>query len=252
MLPGCNNPSAANYNPLATQADNTCLYVKHVNGVCYLFKDIQDGVKENITASYSQIVGDWVFFHGYHPDHYIFTRNQLFTIKDNVFYKHNAGPRGVYYNPTEVQPFFVDLVVTEQKEGILSALQWLSEVLDPSGKDKEHLTFTHITIWNNYQCTGKITLDNAFSNLQYDTHRKTKGAWNYNDIRDIVVDNESPFLKTIFEDYAVDLTKINVNLPWYRKQLLQDDHFIVRLEYDNTADQDILLHQLGASLDKTL
>lgn len=251
MLPGCNNPSAANYNPLATEADNTCLYVKHVEGVCYLFKDIQDGVKEYITASYAHLVGDWVFFHGYHPDHYILTRDQLFTIKDNVFYKHNAGPRGKYYTD-EVQPFMVDIVVTEQREAILSSLQWLSEVLDSSGKDKEQQTFTHITIWNNYQCTGKILLDTAFHNLQSQTSRKTKGAWNYNDIRDIVVNNDSPFLKTIFEDYAVDLTKINVALPWYRKQLLQDDHFIVRLEYDNTADQDILLHQLGALLDKTM
>lgn len=248
---GCNNPSAGNYNPLANQADTSCLYLRSVEGVCYLFRDIQDGVREDFTASYSQLLGDWVFFHGYHPDHYIITRDQLFTMKDNEFYKHNAGPYGQFYGASP-ESFFVDLVITDQKESILSSLQWISEVLDASGKDKEHSTFTHVTVWNNYQCTGRITLDNLFLNLQSITSRKSKGAWNFNDLRDIVIDNEQSFLKGIFEDYAVDITKINVNLPWYSKQLLQDDHFVVRLEYDNTENLNILLHRTGALLDKTL
>jgi hypothetical protein len=246
---GCNNPAAANYNSAADGSDNSCLYLKHIDGVCYLFRDIQDGEREDFTCSYSQLVGDWVFFHGYIPDHYIITRDQLFTIKDNQIYKHNAGPHGQYYG--DAQPFFVDIIVTDQKEAILSSLQWVTEVLDSNGKDKEHKTFTHVTVWNNFQCTGRIPLA-AYSGMKSETSRKTKGVWNFNDLRNALIDNEDSFLQTIFEDYAVDTTKINVNLPWYSKQLMQDDHFVVRLEYDNTEDLNILLHHTGALLDKTL
>jgi hypothetical protein len=248
---GCSNPSAANYTPGATQDNLSCLYLKKVEGICYLFRDIQDGIDESFTASYSHLVEDWVFFHGYIPDGYIQTRDKLFTLKDNELYQHNSGPYGKFYGATP-ESFFVDIVVSEQKESILSALQWVTEVLDPQEKDKEHKTFTHITVWNNYQCTGRIALSDVFLDLQNVSNRKSKGAWNFNDIRSVVVNNEESFLKTIFEDFTVDPTKINVNLPWYEKQLMMDDHFIVRFEYDNQEDLNIILHQSGALLDKTM
>jgi hypothetical protein len=248
---GCNNPAAANYLAGATEGDLSCLYTKNVNGTCYLFREAQDSVREDFTASYSLLAGDWVFFHGYTPDHYIVARDQLYTLKDNELYKHNAGAYGMYYKNTP-EPFFIDIVVTNRKEEILAALQWVTEVLDANNKDKEHLTFTHVTVWNNYQCSGRVLLDNVFKDLSYATHRKSKGVWNFNDFRNVVTNNEESFLKDIFNDYSVDTTKISTTLPWYEKQLLMDDHFVIRLEYDNTQNYNIILHQHGAIMDKSM
>lgn len=250
-MTGCTNPKAANYSGTATEDSGSCLYVEKVEGVCHLFREAQDTYREDFTASYSLIVGDWVFFHDYIPDDYITTRNRLYSVKNNRFYEHNAGPHGVYYDP-EPKPFFVDLVVTENKETLLSALQWVTEVIDNTGKDRETMTFTHITVWNNYQCTGRIPASSAFRNLGYAHMRKSRGVWNFNSLRDIVKDNETSFLLDLFRDFAVDSTKVDVNLPWYRKALLRDDHFVVRLEFDNTQDMSILLHQVGALMDKPM
>jgi hypothetical protein len=245
------NPKAANYSASVTEADGSCLFVKKVEGVCHLFRQAQDIVHQDFTASYSIVVGDWAFFHDYIADDYITMRNRLFSVKNNSVFEHNKGPYGMYYTQTP-KSFFIDLVVTEQRETLLSALQWLSEVLDSTGKEREHMTFTHITVWNNTQCTGRIPATSAFKNLQYDHMRKSRGVWNFNSLRDIVKDNDTAFLLDLFRDFAVDNAKVDVNLPWYRKGLLRDDHFIVRLEFDNTQNYNIILHQLGALMDKPL
>jgi hypothetical protein len=249
-MTGCTNPAAANYTPGSHDDNGSCLYVKKVAGTCYLFREPTDNTREDFTCSYSLLVGDWVFFHGYIPDKYVVTRDQLYSLKNNQLYKHNKGPFGVYYSTTP-QSFFIDLVVTERKETILASLQWVTEVLDAAGKDKEHLTFTHVTIWNNYQCSGRVPVSKIFRNLSNQTSRKTKGTWNFNDFRDVLKNNEDGFLKSIFEDFAVDTTKIDVNLPWYERQLLVDDHFIIRLEYDNTENYNIILHQVGATMNNS-
>jgi len=241
------NPAAANYNPSATMPDGSCLFLKSIGGICYLFKEpIVE--RKDFTVSYSLIVDDWVFFHSYKPDAYLQTRNKLYCVKDNKIYRFNDGPHGVYFDTPE--SFFIDLVVSDKKESVLSALQWVTEVLDPDGKDREHLTFTHITIWNNYQCTGRLEVKTALREYEASA-RKSKGAWSFNDFRDLVKDNDQPFLGNLFQDFAVDTSKLDVNLPWYEKELLVDDHFIVRLEFDNQQDLQILLHQHGALMDKT-
>lgn len=246
MVEGATHPAAKNYNPLATVDDGSGFYLRKVGDVCMAFSEISGVRRENITVSYSPVAENWVFFHGYHPDQYIEDRNQLLTVKNNQLYKHNAGPYGLFYED-EPQSFMVDLVLRAERESILSAVHWVSEIL-LAGKDQELETFTHITIWNNNQCTGRIPLSTVMEDLEAQV-RKGKGAWSFNDFRDVVINHNLPFLKSIFEDYAVDETAIDVTLPWYEKELLVDDHFIVRLEFSNGTNNQILLHQYGATLD---
>jgi len=252
-MTGCTNPKAANYSKTATQDDGSCLYLYHTkeDGVCHLFKEATDVTRQDFTASYSMMLGEWTFFHDYIADDFITARNGLYGVKHNSIFQHNVGPYGKYYDDT-VHPFFVDVVVTEGSESLLSALQWVSEVIDSTGKDREDVTFSHITVWNNYQCTGRIPAASAFKDLQYAHMRRSHGVWNFNELRDVVKNNDSQFLLDLFRDYAVDPNAINVNLPWYRKAILRDDHFVVRLEFDNTQNYNILLHQLGALMDKPL
>ena len=245
-MTGPTNPSAVNYDPAATEDDGSGLYLRKVNGACMLFSEVPDILPRHFTVSYSPIAENWVFFHGYYPNQYVQTRNQLYTVYGNRMYKHNAGPPGMYYGPDPL-PFFVDLVVVARNESILSAIQWVTEVL-AGGKDQEHDTFTHITVWNNNQCTGRIQLSTVMEDLQVQT-RKSKGYWNFNSLRDIVADHGVQFLEDLLQDFAVKEDALDVTLPWYEKELLVDSHFIIRLEYDNTSAKKIVFHSYGATLD---
>jgi hypothetical protein len=244
----CTNPSAVNFDPLATSDDGSCVYLHKIGSTCYAFKDLDPGEQEDksFTVSWSLEQKGWVFFHDYTPDFYIHTREALYTMTAGTISKHNAGAPGSYGGT--VKPFFIDMVFPNQREFIVNTFSWLSEVLS-AGKAKEQLTFTHLTAWNNFQCTGRIALSSIFDLLQYKTHRKTQGLWTLNDFRDIVKDNEAPFLNDLFSNFSVKSAAVNPSLPWYEKQLLSDTFVIVRLEFDNTSGNKIYLHDADINAD---
>jgi hypothetical protein len=245
-MTGPTNPSAVNYDPAATEDDGSGLYLRKVDGACMLFSEVPEVLPRHFTVSYSPIAENWVFFHGYFPNQYLQTREQLYTVHGNKLYKHNAGPPGLYYG-TAPEPFFLDLVVVSKRESILSAIQWVTEVF-LADKDQELETFTHITVWNNNQCTGRLALSTVMEYVSAQT-RKSQGHWNFNMLRDIVIDHDVAFLEDLLQDFAVIDTAIDVTLPWYEKELLVDNHFIIRLEYGNTENKKIVFHSYGATLD---
>ena len=92
-MTGCTHPDATNYNPDATEDNQTCEFT--ISGRNFI--DYGDLIDTSFTLSYSIRGKGWVFFHDYLPDFYVHTREELWTIKNKRVYKHNSGPRGVYY-----------------------------------------------------------------------------------------------------------------------------------------------------------
>lgn len=246
MPEGCTNPAANNYDPAATTDDGSCYYIKQVDDVCYRFEDY-DGeniLDKSFTVSFAVEKGNWVFFHDYIPNFYFHTREKLHLSANSEVYTANEGPRGAYLGQT-VKPFFIDIVLNYKEERVLDTLKWITENITTTTEvDQEFDTFTHITIWNNYQCTGKIPLAQVFDGLEVSNLRRTKSEWSFNDFRDLVAIRGAKFLKDILDDFAVETSQIDQNLPWYEKKLLEDQYFIVRLEYDNSADNIVLLHEV--------
>jgi len=189
----------------------------------------------------------WVFFHDYIPDFYFHTREQLWSINNQSFYKHNAGPFGKYYDK-DVKPFFIDVVFKSDSDLILETIQWITEVIkesaDNSQTELEWNTLTHISIWNSQQHTGRIALQDIFLNLRYQTHRKTQGQWSFNSFRDIIKERGLQFLKDIFNDYALDDTTVDLFKPWYDKAIMEDKYFVVRFEFDNSINKQLILHDV--------
>lgn len=247
---GCTSPKAVNFNPSADVDDRSCLFLKKVDGICYAFQDVaaDDVIDHSYTLSYSLLGKDWVFFHDYYPDFYFSTKTQLYNIKDSKIYIHHKGPYGVYHNDTP-KSFFIDAVFAAQEEMILNSINWISEVFNNSG-EVEFTTLTHITVWNNQQCTGRIALSQVFSALQYQV-RKTQGLWNFDDFRDMVKTYGSPFLLDLFNNFAVDSNNIDVNKPWFNKDLLHDNFFIIRFEFDNTQNKQLIFHGGGIDASKS-
>lgn len=247
---GCTNPNAVNYNPAATSEDYSCLYLFKHNGTCHLFKDFLPLATDDksFTLSYSLLSNAWVFFHDYIPDFYIHVRDSLYALKDNTILKFNEGNPGLFFDRLNPKPFFIDIIFAADGDMLLESVQWVSEYL----ADTEHAfnTLTHIAIWNSTQHTGRIALDQIFKNLQYDKMRRTKGAWNFDKIRDIIKTEDMQFLGNVFSDYALDITQ-TADLPWYRAKLLQDKWFCVRFEFDNRSAAQLVLHDTTATAQKT-
>lgn len=257
---GCLNPNAVNYNSNATVEDYSCLYLFKHNGQCLLFKDVlPDKIEDkSFTLSFSVLGNSWVFFHDYFPDMYINTHQYLYSLKDSQFYKHHEGPPGVYYD-TIPKAFFIDIIfVTEVRrklgqvasdqfkesgDMLLESVQWVTEFLQNS-TDQPYKTLTHLSIWNSKQHTGRIPLDQVFTDNQYKEMRRTQGAWSMNDFRDILQTDGSAFLLDLFNNYSLDATKVPQFIPWYQKKMIQDQWFTIRFEFDNTSGQQLILHDM--------
>lgn len=252
-MANCTNKAAVNFNPAATTDDGSCIYLSKIGGVCYAFQDvaIEAVLDRSFTLSYAIEQDNWVFFHDYIPDFYFHTREKLHTVKNSKIYTHNSGPMGKYFDPPK--PFFVDMVFRSEDEMTLNAISWVTEVFDNVLKTNEEFsTLTHITIWNAWQCTGRISLAQVFEALEVKNTRKTQSEWNFNDFRDIVAQRGSSVVGDLFQNFAVNTNALDPNQPWYDKKLLEDQYFIVRFEFDNSQDKTVLLHNVDADVTRSV
>jgi len=278
MTLGCTVPWAKNYDPGADTDDGSCIYLQKIGGVCYEFSDVpaDNLLDRSFTLSYALTRG-WSFYHHYKPDFYFHTRNRFMALKDGKGYYINEGPRGKYFDSI-VNPFFIDIVfagmsalklpgqarytqILEPYPALtLDSVNWVSEVRD-TGNDPAidnspalyNETITAITIWNNYQTSGRIILDQGKLSLQQSNNRNTEQKWTFNDFRDIVKEQGINFLLDIFSDYAIDTANTNPGnfTPWFKKSLIEGKYFIIRFEFDNNNDKQITLHDLDADISKS-
>lgn len=245
-MANCTNPAAVNFNPQATTDDGSCIYLNKIGGVCYAFQDVPPGelIDKSFTLSWSTEGDNWVFYHDYIPDFYFATREQLYLLKQNKIYQANVGLPGQYFD-NNPRSFFLDVVFNGQVEMTLNALNWITEVLNQDGSVSPFETLTHITIWNSYQCSGRIPLSQLFKDLEYE-NRKTSGRWSFDDFRNQLLQDGVAFLQDIFHNFAVNPALINTGtLPWYEQQVMEDNYFIVRFEFDNTSGKKIYLNDVS-------
>jgi hypothetical protein len=165
----------------------------------------------------------------------------------------NDGPYGLYFDRSAPKPFFLDLVFNQGKTMILNSLNWVTQVTDREAADIYDVdlpeeTITAITIWNNYQCTGKIPLDKNALSILNRNNRHTERVWNFNDFRNLAKQDGTAFLDNLFNDFKVLPGTIQEDLPWYEKGLMEGQFFIVRLEFNNIGNKHITLHDVDLSV----
>jgi hypothetical protein len=269
MTSGCTQLNAVNYNPAAQIWDYSCIYIYKIwdkdseSFKCIAFKDVPADQLEDksFTMSYSLEGQNWVFFHDYIPNFYFHTRDHLLNLKRQEFYRHNEKDTyGKYHVSTdditlERKSFFIDVVFKNDTEFLLETINWISSVLenrtDTHDKGSEWNTLTHISAWNSQQHTGRIALSSVFTDLQYKTSRSTNGEWSLNDFRNIVTQRGSQFILDLFNNYNVDPTMVTTK-EWYDAEVLQDKFVVVRFEFDNSTQKQVILHDLSVQGQKTV
>jgi hypothetical protein len=262
---GCTSPTAKNYNSAATEDDGSCIWLDNIEGTCYQFDEVPAAqiLDHSFTVSMalkqdSMEPEGWVYFHDYFPDAYVHTRDKLLNLKTNTPFYHSKGLKGIYHFNTVPKPYFIDVLFADKNTMVLNSINWLSEVRatgnDPIDDNKRALyleTLTSITIWNQYQTTGKITLDGSLDTLQRLNNRGTEENWSFNSFRDVLDNVTDQFVLDLFGDYRMDETKLNTNLAWWEQRLMEGKYFIIRFEFDNNNNKQITLFDMGADISKS-
>lgn len=283
MSLGCTSPTAKNYDPSATEDDGSCVWLNNIEGTCYEFEQAPANQTMDHSFTLSMAINQdtmqpegWVFFHDYFPDAYVHTRDKLLNLKNGQPYFQSKGPKGVYHDST-VHPFFVDVLFagtpalnkppsSRYQESykpypslVLNSINWITEVRDanndPVDDNKVALfleTLTSITIWNQYQTSGKITLDGGnLDTLQRQNNRNAEETWQFNGFRNVLNQITDQFVLSIFQDFRIDNTKLGLSLPWWQQQLMEGKYFIVRFEFDNNNNKQITLHDMDTDIAKS-
>lgn len=205
------------------------------------------------TISYNPVKKAWISYHDYIPD-VMFRDNKgnLYSYKDNVLYLHNGDPtttqKGQFYD--EIESSFIDVVYNPEtdKQKVFTQINWTTEsypVTKTTGQQDNTLdfnnTFTHVTLRNPDQCTGRITLSRitGIDDLYSVNLRNGDRNWEFNGFRDVMV---SPgFLKGFYDDFTIDTTKLDTNAEWFEQRKFIDKYLICRLEYDNVINKRLIL-----------
>ncbi|CAM6001148.1 unnamed protein product [Sphagnum balticum] len=252
-------------------------------GTCYEFDEVPGAQLTDNSFTLSMALEPdtmksqgWVFFHDYFPDMYVHTRDKLINLKNSRPFYQSKGPKGIYHFNTDPKPFFIDVLfsglpaLNEAPSSryqqsyrpwpslILNSVNWISEVRnsgnDPVDDNQRALyleTITAITIWNQYQTTGRIALDQGISGLTSENNRNSEETWNFNEFRNILDNLTDQFIEDIFHDYQMDVTKLNTNLPWWEQRLMEGKYFIIRFEFDNNNNKQITIHDVDADISKS-
>ena len=141
---------------------------------------------------------------------------------------------------------FIDAVLRYQDGVVFSNVNWYTKAMDHAeatyGFVNHDTTFTHATIYNDYQCSGEValvrtvqsTLVDRTANLRSDDY-----VWRWNDFRDKVENRTLRFVET---DGTIIQNNISNSLNWFQQRRIVGNHATVRLRFDNTSDSTIGLY----------
>jgi hypothetical protein len=201
------------------------------------------------TLSYNPANQLWTSFHDYYPETIFGLQNKLLISSQGTdFFLHNVGPYGVYYDDEVTLPSLIDVCLNPEptKEKVLASIGWQT-IVENAGDVLWDKTLTHVTISTPFRCTGRkdvqrLTTLTGFNNANT---RVYDHCWTYNDIYDV---STAPNVRKGWIDgHDLDLTKLNSNMPWYKRRKFIGKYVICRLEYSNAENN--LLSLLDVSAD---
>tara|TARA_R100001440_G_scaffold1208_1_gene4017 strand:- start:191 stop:4576 length:4386 start_codon:yes stop_codon:yes gene_type:complete len=218
-----------------------------------------DQDNDDVIVSYNLDLSNWTSFHDYRWTGAVSTQNRMFSF-GHRFQSTDTFETKIFEHNILTEPFtkfhggngllrrdaFIDAVLRYQDGVVFSNVNWYTKAMDHAestyGFVNHDTTFTHATIYNDYQCSGEValvrtvqsTLVDRTANLRADDY-----VWRWNDFRDKV---ENRTLRFVDSDGAVIQSNISNSLNWFEQRRIVGNHATVRLRFDNTVDSTIGLY----------
>ena len=137
----------------------------------------------------------------------------------------------------EVKPAYVDILIRSNKLRWQS-IQWFS-YCKLEGNLRNDLTFTHMMVFNDHQCSGLLELKREVT-LPYNDRNMVNNVqeWSFNTVKDHVVDQKLSFM-----DNKGNLinTNIDTSKVWFNRSRLKGNFIIVRFYTDNSDQRQLTL-----------
>lgn len=127
----------------------------------------------------------------------------------------------------------------EEVSKILNHVEWISQVITYDVSNKEigsYLeTFTEISVRTQYQNSGEISLtqNNTFTPYFDRNNFNAEQTWNFNQIRDIVVNRNIANVENVFKDFNSIAANLSQSMAWFEQRYLIDKYFIVRFKINS-------------------
>jgi hypothetical protein len=215
------------------QTTNLIIPVDYYNEL--YFKEISK------TLSYSVENKAWVCEHDYLPNSYYYNYKQLISSKiingNTVLYLQNSKTvnRGIFFDT--IYDSYVDLIFNGRLDlsKLYQNISWESVVKTIQGATLYNKTIDKIAIYNEYQCSGEIDI------TLFNTTRNVEGIWNFNDFRDIVVDDTSPIVDGVG---VLIQQNQNINKSFFDNSNFISTFIVIRLIMKNSTTNDIYINNV--------
>lgn len=231
------NFSGLAYNPLVSTKNGIILTFDGENDNIHIIKKLASGANTNL--SFSFLINNFLSFHEWIPSYICQSEDKVFSFgttgsNSYVKYKHNSISNvSLFYNRTTPNASLIDIIFTggddvKDLSKLIENVNWESQAIKIStGANIYDVTFDQILLYNDDQCSSYVTLTN--SNWFYKNKRDIVKTWNFNNFRNLVVDNKLAFLTTALEPNA----NVSSSKNWYNKDVFQGKHIVVRLKTAN-------------------
>lgn len=223
-LPGSWSVSSSGVGPVVLHVENDGGTNQITSGLaaviggeaqCHSFTQV-DPTDRSLTICWYPSRENWMFFHDYSPSVYFRDKIDSFCIDSANFYRMNKGSRGLFTTDTR-KPFIIDLVFRWEGEVIINHVSWQSMIAA-----QPFTSFSHITVSTREFSTGRVAIG----------QRRVQGWFSFNKLRDVVI--SLPFKDDVYSNFDVMSAAVDQNTAWFKRGLLEDNHCIVRLEYDGS------------------
>lgn len=237
------------------------------------FEDSSQFENKSWTISYS--LKDkrerWLSWHSYIPNYYIGTQNNFYSYlaRFTQLWKHNmVGNFTKFYGVKYDFIFEYVAVANALQNKILNdiVLQTIARKWDSATKqfiNERFITFNHITVYNETQCTGELALvvkdTQALPEDWYQQQivnnndvliTNKNGDWNINNFRNYVDDYTKPiFTKSwndiknnYFIDKIINNLAINYNKNWNELESFTGKFVSIRLKFSTFDDVNLIVN----------
>lgn len=242
-------------------------------------------INNSWTLSYSLKYNTWTSFHSYIPNFYFRMNDKHFSwlYGNNNIYKHNRDNHFQEFYGKKY-PYIIEYVSNDNPivTKIFDHIRFLTEAkrFDSNSKeyyDERFITFNKAILYNSRQCSGELNLrvkditpeQEDYLKLQIINENnnvifldRNEKDWLLNDFRDYRIDYNKPIWNkdkntisennnSIFIDKVLNNDTIDLNKEWYDLESFRDKYLVVRLSFDNFAN-DLKLIFSFSSEDKTI